>query len=46
MNAHDFEIARQFKERLSGVLQLFDFRIFGSRARGDGNEYSDMDVLN
>ncbi len=45
MNTRDFEIALQLKERLSGLVQLVDFRIFGSRARGDGDEYSDMDVF-
>jgi len=45
MNTKDFEIALQLKERLSGVVQLVDFRIFGSRARGDGDEHSDMDVF-
>lgn len=45
MNRRDVEIAQLFKERLSEVVQLVDFRIFGSRARGDSDEYSDMDIF-
>ena len=41
----DYEIAKQLKERLSEVVQLIDFRVFGSRARGDEDEYSDLDVF-
>lgn len=45
MEARDYEIAKKLKERLSGAVQLVDFRVFGSRARGDAEEYSDMDVF-
>jgi predicted nucleotidyltransferase len=41
----DYEIAKELKERLSDIVQLIDFRVFGSRARGDENQYSDMDVF-
>jgi len=41
----DYQIAKQLKERLSGIKGLLDFRIFGSRARGDQDEYSDLDVF-
>ena len=44
MNEHDRQIALEFKQRLSQVTSLLDFRVFGSRARGDADEYSDMDV--
>ncbi|MDI6801083.1 MAG: nucleotidyltransferase domain-containing protein [Thermodesulfovibrionales bacterium] len=45
MKQRDYEIAKQLKERLSGIVQMIDFRVFGSRARGDEDEYSDMDVF-
>jgi predicted nucleotidyltransferase len=45
MKERDVEIARQLKERLSEVVPLIDFRVFGSRARGDCDEDSDMDVF-
>lgn len=45
MKPKDYKIAKELKERLSEVLHLIDFRVFGSRARGDEDEYSDMDVF-
>ena len=45
MKQKDFKIAKSLKEKLSKVVQLIDFRVFGSRARGDEDEYSDMDVF-
>ncbi len=45
MTAGDYEIAKRLKARLSEIVQLLDFRVFGSRARGDEDEYSDMDVF-
>lgn len=45
MNQKDYEIARELKKRLSEVVTLIDFRVFGSRARGEADEYSDMDVF-
>ncbi|HLG31115.1 MAG TPA: nucleotidyltransferase domain-containing protein [Candidatus Brocadiales bacterium] len=45
MKPKDYEIAKKLKERLSEVVQLIDFRVFGSRARGNVDEYSDMDVF-
>jgi uncharacterized protein len=45
MKERDVAIAKQLKERLSVVVSLIDFRVFGSRARGDSDEDSDMDVF-
>lgn len=45
LTENDARIARELKKRLSEVVQLIDFKVFGSRARGDADEYSDMDVF-
>jgi len=45
MKSEDFRIARELKSRLSLLVELIDFKVFGSRARGDADEYSDMDVF-
>ena len=45
MNEKDREIASILKKRLLEAVPLVDFRIFGSRARGDADEYSDLDVF-
>lgn len=45
MTQKDYEIAKELKDRLAKETQLVDFRIFGSRARGQADEYSDMDVF-
>jgi predicted nucleotidyltransferase len=45
MTEHDFAIASSLKQRLESAVSLLDFRVFGSRARGDADEYSDMDVF-
>lgn len=45
MEARDYEIAKKLKERLSEIVLLIDFRVYGSRARDDAGEYSDMDVF-
>jgi uncharacterized protein len=45
MKQNDYEIAKELKERLSQVVHLIDIRVFGSRARGDADEYSDMDIF-
>ncbi len=45
MKTRDYEIAKNFKEKLSEITQLIDFKIFGSRAKESADEYSDMDVF-
>ena len=45
MRQHDYLIAKELKERLSEIVGIVDFKVFGSRARGDADEYSDMDVF-
>lgn len=45
MQQKDYKIAKELKKRLSDVVNLIDFKVFGSRARGEADEYSDMDVF-
>jgi len=42
---NDLQTAKELKKRVSKLTPLVDFRIFGSRARGDANDYSDMDIF-
>lgn len=41
----DYKVLCELKERLAGKVTLLDIRVFGSRARGDAEEFSDLDVF-
>ena len=45
MNQQDYNIASEIKSRLAEFLRVVDFRVFGSRSRGDQDLYSDMDIF-
>jgi len=45
MNPRDYEIAGKLKRRLADAVELLDFKVYGSKARGDDDEFSDLDVF-
>ena len=45
MNPRDVSIAREYKRRLAEAVELIDFKVYGSKARGDEDEFSDLDVF-
>ena len=45
MNPRDYKIASELKRRLGEALELIDFKVYGSKARGDDDEFSDLDVF-
>jgi len=45
MKLKDYEITEKLKKRLSETTPLIDFRVFGSYARDEEEEYSDIDIF-
>jgi predicted nucleotidyltransferase len=45
MTPHDYKIARELKKRLAEAVELIDFKVYGSRARDDNDEFSDLDIF-
>jgi len=45
MQEKDLRAIEKFKSLVSQRVKIIDLRVFGSRARGDASEYSDLDVL-
>jgi predicted nucleotidyltransferase len=45
ISPHDRFLAEELKNLLLTKTPLVDFRVFGSRARGDAGDDSDMDVF-
>jgi predicted nucleotidyltransferase len=44
MKAADREIARELRQRLAQRVKIEDFRVFGSRVRGEATPDSDLDI--
>jgi len=44
MRPEDYRIAKEFKRRLCQAVPVIDVLVFGSRARGDHESDSDMDI--
>ena len=45
MNENGLKIVEKFKALVSMRVKVHEVRVFGSRARGDATEESDLDVL-
>ena len=45
MTNEDYEIAKEFKDRLNIDFNLIDFKVYGSRARGEHVPESDLDIF-
>ncbi len=45
MNTSDRQVLQRLKQMLQQRVKLYQIFLFGSRARGDADAESDMDVL-
>ena len=45
MQEKDVRVIEKFKQLVSQKVKVLELRVFGSRARGDATEESDLDVL-
>lgn len=45
MRKKDIRVIEKFKQLVSRKVNVLELRVFGSRARGDATEESDLDVL-
>ncbi|MFA4910169.1 MAG: nucleotidyltransferase domain-containing protein [Desulfobacteria bacterium] len=45
MKEKDLKVVQKFKSLVSQKARVHEVRVFGSRARGDASEESDLDVL-
>jgi len=45
MQEKELKVLDKFKSLVSQRARVYEIRAFGSRARGDATEYSDLDVL-
>lgn len=45
MKTEDLAVARRFKELVARKVPVRDIRVFGSRARGNAVQESDLDIL-
>ena len=45
MDKRDLKIVERFRELVTKKVKVHDLRVFGSRARGDAIDESDLDVL-
>lgn len=45
ISTRDLTFAEQLKQRLAERATIIDFRVFGSRARGDAADDSDLDIF-
>ena len=45
ISCRDHSLAEQLKQHLAASATIVDFRVFGSRARGDASDDSDLDIF-